>query len=105
MTQTLHPRERAYLDLLHEGLVAIRNLAYAGQTELCRIEADHLHNISTLLEETNEHRHVFYIAQERSLYLERLRQLGTTDYLEERFIWYDKPWQVLASVAGVGLEN
>jgi hypothetical protein len=41
--------------------VLLHNLAYAGQIELCRIEADHLHNIPTLLGEANEDRHVYYI--------------------------------------------
>ena len=30
-------RERAYLDLLHHGLVTVRNLAYAGQLDLCQV--------------------------------------------------------------------
>jgi hypothetical protein len=73
--------------------------------ELCRIEADHLHNIPTLLGETNEHRHVFYIMQERELYLERLRKLGATEYLEQTAIWYSEPWWVLACAAGVVLSE
>jgi hypothetical protein len=89
------------LDLLHRGLVLLRNSAHLGQTALCRIEADHLHNIPTLLGETNEHRHVYYIKQERGLYLERLRELEATEYLEQVGIWYSEPWWVLARAAGV----
>ncbi len=68
-SEAVGSRERAYLDILHRGLVLVRNLAHGGQTELCRIEADHLHNIPSLLGETNECRHVFYIyiLQERGL--------------------------------------
>jgi hypothetical protein len=94
-------RERAYLDLLDHGLVMVRNFAYGGHLDLCRIEADHLHNIPSLLGESNEHRHVYYIVQERGLYLQRLRELGATEYLETVSIWYSEPWQVLACAAGV----
>jgi hypothetical protein len=96
-------RERAYLDLLHRGLVMARNFAHSGQIDLCRIEADHLHNIPTLLGERNEHRHVYYIVQERGLYLQRLRELDSTEYLEAVSIWYSEPWRVLACAAGVTL--
>jgi hypothetical protein len=105
MADTIQPRERAYLDLLHRGLVFLRHCAQAGQTELCRIEADHLHNIPTLLGETNEHRHLYYIQQERGLYLDRLRSMAATEYLKDVTIWYSEPWQALASAAGVTLPD
>lgn len=54
----IQPREQVYLDLLHRGLVLLRNFAHAGRWELCTIEADHLHNIPTLLDEPNENRHL-----------------------------------------------
>jgi len=71
----------------------------------CRpqIEADHLHNIPTLLGESNEHRHVYYILQERGVYLQRLQELGATEYLEGVWIWYSEPWRVLGCAAGVTL--
>ena len=70
---------------------------------MCRIEADHLHNIPTLLHEENEHRHEYYIREERGLYLQRLRGRGAVEYLEQVAIWYSEPWRVLASAAGVRL--
>jgi uncharacterized protein (TIGR02996 family) len=100
-SEAVGSRERAYLDILHRGLVLVRNLAHGGQTELCRIEADHLHNIPSLLGETNESPHVFYILQERGLYLKRLREFGATDYLDQGAIWYSEPWWVLACAAGI----
>ena len=103
MVEAAKARERAYLDLLDHGLVMVRNFAYGGQLDLCRIEADHLHNIPSLLGESNEHRHVYYIVQERGLYLQRLRELGATEYLETVSIWYSEPWRVLACAAGVTL--
>jgi hypothetical protein len=101
--EAVQPREQAYLDLLHRGLVLVRNFAHAGNVELCRIEADHLHNIPTLLHEDNERRHEYYIREERGLYLQRLRELGAAEYLEQAGIWYAESWRVLAEAAGVRL--
>ncbi|MDB5385195.1 MAG: pknB 11, partial [Planctomycetaceae bacterium] len=57
MSESTNPREQAYSDLLHYGLVLLRNHADGDRIALCRIEADHLHNIPTLLREPNERRH------------------------------------------------
>jgi hypothetical protein len=101
--EVVQPREQAYLDLLERGLVLLRNFAHAGNVELCRIEADHLHNIPTLLHEGNERRHEYYIRRERGLYLQRLRELGAAEYLERAATFYSEPWRVLAEAAGVRL--
>lgn len=103
MADASQPRLRAYLDLLHHGLVLLRNYTHAGNVELSRVEADHLHNIPTLLYEDNEHRHEYYIRGERGLYLDRLRRLGAAEYLEQAGIWYSASWRVLAEAAGVRL--
>jgi hypothetical protein len=103
MGEVLQPRDRAYLDLLHHGLVLLRNFAHSGRVELCRVEAEHLHEVPTLIGEANEHRHVYYLRGTRDLYLSQLRELGATEYLEQVGIWYAGAWQVLASSAGVQL--
>src|SRR5262249_16432272 len=103
MNDTPMNREQAYLNLLHHGLVMIRNSASAGQIDLCRVEADHLHNIPSLLHETNEHRHLYYIEEERGLYLDRLKDTATTEYLDTAELLYSEPWRVLAGVAGMRL--
>ncbi len=105
MGDAVRLRQQAYLDLLHRGLVLLRNLAHPGDVELCRIEADHLHNIPTLLHEDNERRHEYYIRGERGLYLRRLRERGVAEYLEQVAIWYTEPWRVLARAAGVPLSD
>ena len=69
-------RDKAYLSLLHCGLVMLRNIAHSGQIDLCRIEAEHLHEIPTLVGEPNETRHEYYLRGTRGLYLQSLRELG-----------------------------
>jgi hypothetical protein len=103
MGEVLQPRDRAYLDLLHYGLVLLRNFAHSGRVELCRIEAEHLHEVPTLIGEANERRHVYYLRGTRGLYLQQLRALGDAAYLEQATLWYARPWRVLAEAAGVEL--
>jgi hypothetical protein len=100
-------RDQAYLILLRFGLIWVRDLAWSGRIDLCEIEADHLHNIPSLIGETSEDRHTYYLDVERGLYLERLHALEVTEfmaeYLERVDILYSGPWRVLADIAGVGL--
>lgn len=103
MGEVLTSRDRAYLDLLHYGLVLLRNFACGGRLGFCPIEAEHLHEMPTLIGEDNERRHVYYLRGTRGLYLQQLRELGDAAYLEQVSIWYSHPWRVLAEAAGMRL--
>lgn len=105
MSDQARTREEAYLNLLHFGLVMVRDSAFGGHIELCQVEADHLHNIPSLIGEANESRHSYYIEHERGLYLERLHSMGATDYLEHVMIFYTESWQILADAAGLRLSE
>jgi hypothetical protein len=83
----------------------LRNIAHSDRIDLCRIEAEHLHEVPTLVGEPNERRHKYYIQGTRGLYLESLREIGATEYLENATIWYYEPWRVLASIAKVPLSK
>lgn len=96
-------RQGAYLEILHHGLLSIRNSAWSKRAELCGIEADHLHNIPSLFDEANEARHLYYIDAERAGYLESLQRLGMTEYLKSSHRNYDEPWRILASAVGFEL--
>lgn len=96
-------RDRAYLDLLHHGLVLLRNFACGGRLEFAPIEAEHLHEVPTLIGEANERRHAYYLRDTRELYLQQLRVIGDAAYLEQVSIWYSGPWRVLADAAGMRL--
>lgn len=95
----MQARQQAYAEILRWGLLAIREAAYAGKTTVCEVEADHFHNLPSLLDEPNEARHHCYIGQERSYYLERVDQLGDAEYAAERRRFYEQPWKVLAALA------
>lgn len=103
--ESISLRQQAYLDLLQRSLVMLRNYATESNIELCQIEADHLHEIPTYIFADNECRHNYYIRSERSLYLQRLIQLGATEYLDQIRIWYAEPWQVLAIAANIEIDG
>ena len=96
---TLQARQKAYREILHWALLAIREAASAGKSKLCETEADHLHNLPSLFDEQNEHRHRYYIASERELYLDRMKEQGETQYLEDRMRWYAEAWKTLMTLA------
>ena len=103
MGEVLTFRDQAYLDILHHGLVLLRNFACGGRLEFCPVETEHLHEIPTLIGEANEHRQLYYLRGTRGLYLQNLRELCAAEYLERIAIWYAEPWRVLATAAGVQL--
>lgn len=100
MDEALTPRDRAYLDLLHQGLVFLRNATRGGRTKFAAIESEHLHEVPTLIGQDGESRHLYYLRGTRSLYLDQLRELGDAEYLKQVSIWYSRPWRLLAEAAG-----
>ena len=98
----METRADAYLRILHLGLLLIREEARAGNARLCEIEADHLHNLPTLLHEPNDARHQYYIHEERSLYLHRLIELNDPECTAQRKRLYEEPWKVLTDLATDG---
>lgn len=59
---------RLYIKVLTYGLIAIRDAAFAGDIERCKMEADHIHNLPSLINEENMHRHLYYYNTERQAY-------------------------------------
>ena len=100
----MQARQQAYLEILHWGLLAIREAAYVGKTRLCEIEADHIHNLPSLFNEQNEKRHHYYIGSERQYYLEQLERHGEHEFRENQTRRYENPWKVLMQVAIPELE-
>jgi len=100
----MQARNQAYLEILKWGLLAIREAAFTGKTKLCEIEADHIHNLPSLLNDANEKRHHCYIVPERKYYLEQLERYGEVEYLEKQMRSYKEPWTVLMKAALPELE-
>ena len=82
---SMRTRDEVYRDILHFGLLHIRNAGYSGDARSCEIEADHLHDLPSLIGEENELRHQYYYDQERTLYLERMAVQDSTGAERARF--------------------
>src|SRR5262245_19997710 len=79
-------RDTIYAQILHHGLLRIRDAAGLGHLQYCAVESEHLHNIPSLIGETNEARHTYYFCQERTYYLERVdRSIPGLDFTMRRY--------------------
>jgi hypothetical protein len=59
------------VELLRTGLLRIRAIAAAGNSERCAIEADHLHNLPTLLVNYDPELLRFYWEVERKTFMDQ----------------------------------
>lgn len=86
-------RDRVYLQILSFGLLCIREAAIVGNLQQVAAESDHLHNIPSLIGESNLLRHAYYLDHERMLYLDRIdRSVPGVDFTIRR---YTELWQEL----------
>jgi len=74
MNQKSDPQssDSVYLEILSWGLLRIRNLCDDQKWNHVRTEAEHLHNIPSLIGEKNVHRHIYYFREERDRYLKQM---------------------------------
>jgi hypothetical protein len=90
-------RDRIYVEILRFALPQMRDAAEAGMVKYCAIEAEHIHNIPSLIGESNENRHTYYLNVERAYYLERVdTQLPLVQMLLRR---YRELWSELEAIA------
>jgi len=64
------PRDEIYIKILHFRLLSLRDASFRGDVEYWKIESDHLHNIPSLIGETNQLRHDYYFEKEKTHYLD-----------------------------------
>lgn len=70
----MNERDQIYIEILRFGLISLRNHTLSGDLNYCATEAEHLHEIPTLIGFANESGHEYYLRGHRSLYLERVDQ-------------------------------
>ena len=89
-------RSEAYKHILALGLLALRDRAPRfNSSRLIEIEAEHLHNIPSLIDEDNSQRHLYYFNKERTSYIANLKELGIPEYSENVLRLYLAPWEDL----------
>lgn len=90
--------DKLYLAILESGLVAIRNASHDGNLEYIRQEAEHLHEIPSLLEEVNSERHLYYFDCVRQAYLEWISSNAGDAARELVDCYYAAPWKEMAQI-------
>jgi hypothetical protein len=74
-------RSEAYKHILTMGVLALRDRAPRfNSSRLVEIEAEHLHNIPSLIDEDNLQRHLYYFNKERPAYIASLQELAIPEY-------------------------
>lgn len=81
--------QKLYIRILHTGLIVIRTAIEMEHNEWADVEINFLHNIPSLLNETNIHRHRYFWEQERPYYLERINELELDDDITGMRPFYD----------------
>jgi hypothetical protein len=57
------------LPILQNGLLRLRASAWQGETDLCRVESDHIHNLPDLLADYHPEKLQYYWSVERPEYV------------------------------------
>ena len=68
--------DRLYCQLLTVGFVILRQASEAGDLEWVASELEFLHNVPSLIAETNVARHEYFWMQERTRYIECVATSG-----------------------------
>lgn len=82
----------AVTDILRRSLLRVRRAAGAGDAALCFIEADHVHNLPSLLANYSEQQLRFYLEVEREAFRRQVerhpaRHADHRDVTEMRGAW------------------
>ena len=81
-----------YLSILKSGIVAIRNSLSVGDAEWAQLEAEHLHEIPSLIADANNNRHHYYLNQTVALYLEAIKKRNRMDIARHAHAAYFAVW-------------
>lgn len=94
-----------YLELLQAGLLLLRSAACDGNLEWCKVEAEHLHNVPSLIGEENMERHFYYMKNERLRYVQWVQSASQSTTTTEAIARYILIWKRMADVLTAWAEN
>ena len=91
----MRDRSDIYLDILYSGLLNCRSAGWRGDAAAAAAEADHLHNIPSLLRDDNEARHDYYLDLETDCYVDTLARRSDAVEAEACRRRFERYWQEL----------
>ena len=81
-----------YGQLLHLGFVVLRQAVHSGDNEWVRAEIDLLHNLPSLIGESNIERHRYFWFVERDLYVKWVSAPGRDEPRSRMRTYYEPIW-------------
>lgn len=84
--------DNCYARLLQVGFVVLRQAFESADTEWLDAELTLLHNIPTLIGETNAERHRYFWFHERDLYIDGLSKREKHEALSRMRTYYEPIW-------------
>lgn len=97
--------DQIYFEILTAGLIAVRDAGANDDTARCRAEAEHIHNIPSLIGEQNIQRHLYYATVERRRYLDWVVASGRQDVLDYARLAYSWRWKRMDEILGIASES
>jgi hypothetical protein len=85
--------DQLYILLLHRGLVAIRNASSSGDLEFCKAVSEYLHEVPSLIGETNTRRHIYQATKVRPAFLEWVSAAARDDIHDFVGFWFASVWK------------
>lgn len=85
--------DNLYCRLLHLGMIVLQEAAHARDLEWLLSELEMLHNIPSLVGETNGLRHEYYWKQERDYYIEKVTARAHEEQIRRMRMFYEPIWQ------------
>src|SRR5262245_38406364 len=92
--------DQLYLVILYRGLISIRNATWNGDIEFCKAHSEYLHEIPSLIGETNMHRHIYQATKVGPAFLTWAKENGRDDVLQFVNAHYASEWKQIESILG-----
>jgi hypothetical protein len=90
--------DQLYIQFLHLGLLVLREAIASGDTDWANAEVELLHNVPSLIGETNAARHEYFWLQERTSYIGWTSASGR-EYQRSRMRTYYEPiWREIETL-------
>ena len=90
--------DRYYVEMLHHGLYRVRGAIWAGEYAWAAALADFLHNIPSLIGESNAERHRYFWHAERTSYVEWVAAHGPENAKSHMRTYYEPIWEAMGSL-------
>lgn len=90
-----------YCELLKIGFIVMRQVSEARDPEWMTAEIELLHNVPSLINETNSKRHEYFWMKERTAYLEWVNSPGRELQRSRMATYYEPIWKEMEGLVPI----